>query len=221
MANYFTTLVFWPPVLLTEAELVMIKRCGAQAEPVAEDDKNAQKPDRSRAIYVYVEDGFQWFDAETGDSEDLGALASEAKAALSPKGELKDVSGENVIAFVLQRALHRMPADVRYISGQIGHGCSKMRPDGFGGAYTFITRQRIVFGSTYDAVNLLAILESQGLSLDIPRQALRFYQALRKIAETHLPNERGHRKLDSQDAKNFIRIARRAIRPFKTRGASS
>ena len=132
-----------------------------------------------RAQGVFEDAAAVWHMADLGDASGHGST-------LAPNGDLKDVSGEDVIAFVLQRALRRMPANILYIAGQVGHGCSKMRPDGFGGAWLFITRQRIEFGSTYDAVNLLAKLESHGLSLDIPKQTLRLYQALRKIAENRL-----------------------------------
>ena len=207
MADYWTQATFQPTVLLTEAELAMLRRCGAEADG----------PDEHGKYYVYVQDGFSPFYTENDDPQDLSALADEAKAVLAPKSSLEDVSGDSFITFVLQRALRRMPADIHSITAEVAFTCSKMRPDGFGGAWYVITRSRIVIGSTSEEAQRLAGLEASGLSLDIPRRAFGMYQALRKIAENRLPSERGHRRLDGQDAKNFIRIARRAIQPLKTK----
>ena len=208
MADYTTQATFQPMVALTQAELVLIRRCGAQAEG----------PDEHGKYFVYVEDGFWSFYAEEDDPEDLRALADEVKAALAPKSNLDDVGGDAVIAFVLQRALRRLPADIKYVIGDVSFACSKMRPDGFGGAYYFITRSRIITGSTHAEAQRLAGLEASGISLDIPRQALKLYQALRKIAETRLPSQQDHRRLNCQDAQNFVRIARRAIKSLYRKG---
>ena len=48
MADYYTQATFQPTVALTETELSMIRRCGAEADG----------PDERGKYYVYAQDGF-------------------------------------------------------------------------------------------------------------------------------------------------------------------
>lgn len=54
----------------------------------------------------------------------------------------------DVDMYFLQWALQNMPAEVEWISVEIANTCDKMRPDGFGGAAWFITRDDIQIMST-------------------------------------------------------------------------
>jgi hypothetical protein len=199
--------VFRPAVALTKTEVELIRRCGAGADG----------PDKDGCYYVYVEDGFWSLYIEGDEAAELVQLAHEVADAAEPGEHLEEVSGESMILSVLQRALRRMPPEVKHVEGEAACTCSKMRPDGFGGAWYVINREQIVVGSSGRELERLAKLEEQGLSLDMPGRTLEFYRLLERIAGAVLPDEPGFKRLGAQEAEVFIRLAREAIGPLKVK----
>ena len=201
MADYFTQAVFNPTITLEKVELELIRRCGAGADG----------PDEHGKYYVYVENGFWPFYAEGGESEELLKLAREVAASAGAGANLEEISGETMVTRMLQRALRRMPPEVKHIEGEASFTCSKMRPDGFGGAWFFITRRRIIVGGTGQELMRLAALAERGLSLNIPGRAYSYYHALAQIAKVKLPGEAGYKPLNERYAEKIVRLARSAV----------
>jgi len=201
MADYFTQAVFNPTITLEKVELELIRRCGAGADG----------PDEHGKYYVYVENGFWPFYTEGGEPEELLKLAREVAASAGASTNLEEISGETMVTRMLQRALRRMPPEVKHIEGEASFTCSKMRPDGFGGAWFYITRRRIIVGGTGQELMRLVALAERGLSLNIPGRAYSYYHALAQIAKIKLPGEAGYEPLDKGSTEKMIRLARSAI----------
>jgi hypothetical protein len=202
MADYCTTAVFRPNVALEEDERLLLCECGAKTDG----------PDEQGRFYVYFEEGFQGLpdsleDCDAGDK--IQGLVAEAVSQLAPGTPHADLLGEDLILFVLQRALRRMPPDVARLEGEVAFTCSKMRSDGFGGAWYFISREEIAMGGTGPELERLERLASLGHSLDIPGKALLYYEALARIAAVGRPGRSKDRI--ELEAEGPIQIAREAL----------
>lgn len=70
----------------------------------------------------------------------------------SENGEDEELSEDEMIA-AFQRVIVRSNGELPYVAIQAGCGCSKTRPDGFGGWAVFITEESVEWCSTFNWIS--------------------------------------------------------------------
>jgi hypothetical protein len=131
MADYFTEVTVMPYIpkdLLSEQDLEMLALFGFQSEQV--------KTDEGEFVYLYAEEysGTAFRTVEKGDAT-----------------EEEELTEADLTAF-FRRVIDASNGRLKYLYLQAACTCSKMRPDGFGGWVSFLTKDGERFASTFDAV---------------------------------------------------------------------
>lgn len=147
MANYYSPTVVLPSLPLADMTPIeqLLLTAMFDAEPGGD------------ALYFFAEDSFD--DIPTLEVDEVRAALAENPAGrtadrfrellaeLEPDAELLRFEDEAPWELTLQDIVRRSPT-IHHVQVTTAFTCSKMRPDGFGGAVTIITAERVLSSST-------------------------------------------------------------------------
>ena len=155
MADYYSTTVIQPTI--PEADMTSLEHLLLTQIFSSSADRNG--------VYFYAEEGPVDFVAlnrveiETAIAASNGAAGTAATCVAEclsrfPPEQTEidlDLSGTSTWEFIFQDIVRRSPT-LRHVTAVASFGCSKMRPDGFGGMAVLITADRILAKSTHDLI---------------------------------------------------------------------
>lgn len=140
MADYFTEVIVMPYIprdLLSEQDLELLALYGFQSEQV--------KTDEGEFVYLYA---YEYSGTAFRTVEKDG------------KTEEEELTEEDLTAF-FRRVIDASNGRLKYLYLHAACTCSKMRPDGFGGWVSFLTKDEERFMSTFDAVEKFKARENR------------------------------------------------------------
>jgi len=155
MADYYSPTVIQPTI--PEADMTPLERLLLTQIFSADPDGDG--------VYFYAEEGPVDFIVLSRAEIDAALAASNGTAGTAatciaeclsrlPPEETEidlDLSGTSTWEFIFQDIVRRSPT-LRHVTAVASFGCSKMRPDGFGGMAVLITADRILGKSTHDLI---------------------------------------------------------------------
>ncbi|KTE16878.1 hypothetical protein [Sphingopyxis sp. H115] len=149
MADYFSQIVVRPDIpktAMTALEYVILATM-FDAEPVGEDVYFSASDGVSDFVLLDVAEVKRMIAAEEGIASSVTDVVREGLEKLDPEADefevdMSMVSFEGIFEDVVKRSA------LDYIEIETAWSCSKMRPDGFGGAATLISKSGMVSMST-------------------------------------------------------------------------
>lgn len=149
MADYFSQMVVRPDIpktAMTELEYAILGRMFAE-EAVGEDVYFYAVHGPNDFVMLNVGETWRMLAADEGTASSVSEVVREELAGLDPEEEFFDLD-MSVIGFegIFEDIVKRSALD--FVEIETAWTCSKMRPDGFGGAATLISKAGMVSMST-------------------------------------------------------------------------